>query len=281
MLNKPDHVDALDNQFLQEKADYVRLELLNLVYRARGGHIGGALSTVDLLVVLFYEVLRFRPEDPLWPERDRFVLSKGHCCEGYYVILADRGFFSKDELASFLKFQSRLAGHPHPKIPGVEVATGSLGHGLSVSLGMALAGKRDQKTYRVYTMLGDGELAEGSVWEAAMAAPHFQLDNLTCIIDANGLQISGPTDRVMKSEPLKDRWASFGWTVREIDGHDFSQIRTALTQPPVEKKPTLVIARTVKGKGFSLIENKVQWHHKVPTDEEYAALVKEKDMVTR
>lgn len=261
---------------LAQKALETRREVLRLIYRAGAGHIGGALSTVDLLVVLFYDVLNYRPEEPDWPLRDRFILSKGHSCEGYYVILADRGFFPRAELASFMKYQSRLMGHPHPKIPGVEIATGSLGHGLSVATGMALAGKRDQLPYRVFCLLGDGELAEGSIWEAAIAAAHYGLDNLVCLIDCNGLQISGPTQQVMNTQPLAAKWEAFGWEVREIDGHDLQQIRQNLNQVPFTVgRPSLVIARTVKGKGISFMENDFHWHHKVPSREEYERAMKE------
>ncbi|NLG84313.1 MAG: transketolase [Firmicutes bacterium] len=265
----------VDELFLYRKAVTVRLELLEMIYRAGSGHVGGALSSVDLLVVLFYAIMRYRPEEPDWPERDRFILSKGHSCEGYYVILADRGFFPREELQRFMKFDALLMGHPSPKIPGVEIATGSLGHGLSTSVGIALAGKMDSLSYRVYCLMGDGEMTEGSVWEAAMAAAHYRLDNLVCIVDRNGLQISGPTQEVMNTEPLSSRWKAFGWETFEIDGHDIRSIRETLLNLPRRGKPTLVIANTVKGKGVSFMEGDPRWHHRVPSEEEFRMAVAE------
>jgi transketolase len=264
------------SQFLEQKALHVRKELLNMIYRSGTGHIGGALSTVDLLVTLFYDVLKFSPQNCDSPDRDRFILSKGHSCEAYYAILADRGFFPKIELEGFCKFDSLLLGHPHPKIPGVEIATGSLGHGLSVAAGMALAGKMDGRSYRVFCLTGDGELTEGSLWEAAMAAAHYRLDNLVCIIDCNGLQISGPTRTIMDTEPLAKKWRSFGWRVRETDGHSFPEIRKSLALLPYEKgHPSLLIAHTVKGKGISFMEGDSGWHHRVPKETEYNQAVSE------
>ncbi|MGE5581900.1 MAG: transketolase [Bacillota bacterium] len=261
---------------LAAKALQIRLELVTMIYNAGAGHIGGSLSTVDLLVVLFYDVMKYRADYPAWPERDRFILSKGHSCEGYYAVLADCGFFDRRELSNYQKLNALLAGHPHPKVPGVEMATGSLGHGLSLAVGMALAGKMDQKNYKVYCLMGDGELAEGSVWEAAMAAAHYGLDNLVCIIDHNGLQISGPTKKVMNTDPLHERWASFGWSVQEINGHDIPVISNTFNGTPFTKgKPSLIIANTIKGRGVSFMEGNQGWHHRVPKVNEFEQAVLE------
>ena len=261
---------------LQKKAVQIRLDIIKMIYNSGAGHIGGALSSVDLLVALFYKVMNFRVDNPSWIQRDRFILSKGHSCEGYYAILADSGFFDKKELDNYQKYNAMLAGHPHPKIAGVEMATGSLGHGLSLAVGMALAGKMDHLPYKVYCLVGDGELAEGSVWEASMAASQYGLDNLVCIVDCNGLQISGPTKRVMNTEPLADRWLSFGWQTQEINGHDFTEIQNTFAEIPFAKgKPSLVIAHTVKGKGISFMEGNYGWHHRVPKADEYEQALKE------
>jgi transketolase len=261
---------------LREKAKFVRSELLKMIHHAGAGHTGGALSSVDILVSLFYGVMKYDPECFREQRHDRFVLSKGHSCEAYYVILSDLGFFPKEELSTFMRYQSRLMGHPHPKIPGVEVATGSLGHGLSIAAGMALAGKIDGSARRVFCLLGDGELSEGSVWEAANAASHYKLDNLVGIIDYNGLQIAGAVEKVMNPQPLDERWKAFGWEVVVLDGHDPDElVRTFGNAPFVEGKPTMVIARTVKGKGVSFMENKAEWHHRVPTQEELAKALEE------
>jgi transketolase len=269
-------INLEDNQFLQEKAAQIRLKIVKMIYNSGAGHIGGSLSTVDLLVALFYRVMEFRVDNPSWSRRDRFILSKGHSCEGYYAILADCGFFDKKELDEYQKFNALLSGHPHSKIPGVEMATGSLGHGLSLAVGMAIAGKMDHRSYKVYCLVGDGELAEGSIWEASMAAAQYCLDNLICIIDCNGLQISGPTKAVMDPEPLAERWRSFGWKVREVNGHDFTEIISTLKQAPFEKgKPSVVIAHTVKGKGISFMEGNHEWHHRVPKADEYEQAIKE------
>lgn len=255
---------------LEAKANEVRRELLEMIYHAGAGHIGGSLSSVEILVSLFYGTIDYNPEVYKRLDRDRFVLSKGHSCEAYYVILSDLGFFPKEELCTFMQYQSRLMGHPHPKIPGVDVATGSLGHGLSISVGMALSGKMQGFRSRVYCLLGDGELSEGSIWEAASAASHYELDNLVAIVDNNGLQISGRVDEVMSPYPLRERWEAFGWSVQEVDGHSIGDLLEVLSRTPLERsKPTLIIARTIKSKGVSFMENKVEWHHRVPTEEEF------------
>jgi transketolase len=256
----------------------LRKKVLELVRIGRGGHTGGSLSSVDILVALYFHALRCHPSDPERLDRDFFVLSKGHSVEALYCVLAKAGFFPESELESYGSFGSSLFGHPTMSVPGVEMPTGALGHGLSVAVGMALAGKRDGNANRAFVLMGDGELAEGSIWEAAMAGSHYGLDNLVGIVDNNGLQISGEVDRVMRLSPLADRWAAFGWKVVEIDGNDMGQVLGALDGIPAQKgSPTLILAHTVKGKGVSFIENQAAWHHKVPSDEQYAQAMRELD----
>lgn len=254
---------------LRRKATQIRMDLLSMIYQAKTGHTGSSLCNTDILTALYYGVLRVDSNYPTWPQRDRFILSKGHAVESYYCILADLGFFPKEELKMYSQFGSRLIGHPNNKVPGVEMNTGSLGHGLSVGVGMALASRMDAMPVRVFVLMGDGEQAEGSVWEAAMAAAHYRLDNLTAIIDRNRLQISGRTDDVMQSEPLDEKWKSFGWHVESINGHDLEQMTSMFRKVPLSSgKPTLFLANTTKGKGVSFAENVPQWHHHVPTEEE-------------
>lgn len=261
---------------LKKKAAQIRLDLIHMIYEAKTGHTGGALSSTDILVALFYDVMRVDAKNPKWEDRDRFILSKGHCVEGYYAILADKGFFPKEELKTFSKFKSRLIGHPSVKVPGIEMNTGALGHGLPVAVGMALAAKMDKKDYRVFALMGDGEQAEGSVWEAAMAGGHYKLDNLVGIVDRNRLQISGNTENVMSLDSLKDKWTSFGWEVVEVNGNDLDELTRVLGRIPFAKgKPSFVIANTTKGKGVSFMENVAKWHHGVPTPEQYDVAVKE------
>ncbi len=250
------------------KAAEIRKLVLDMIFHAGSGHIGGSLSAAEILVSLYYGTMRVDPTNPTWPERDRFILSKGHSVEVYYAVLADLGFFPREELDTFCQFGSRLIGHTNTKVPGVEHNTGSLGHGLSVGMGMALGAKRAHSLSRVFVLMGDGELTEGSVWEAAMAAAHYKLDNLTAIIDRNGLQISGPTENVMQLEPLADKWRAFGWHVTEVSGHDFDELVAALNAEKLGK-PHLVLAKTTKGKGISFIENQAHWHHGVPSEEQY------------
>jgi len=257
---------------LKRMATLVRREVLEMIYNAGSGHTGGSLSSIDILVALYFGVMRHHPKDPEWPGRDRFILSKGHSVEGYYCVLAEAGYFSKTELASYGKFASRLYGHPTMNLPGIEIPTGALGHGLSAGVGMAIAGKRARAAYRVYVLMGDGEQAEGSIWEAAMAASHYRLDNLIAIIDNNGLQISGEVDRVMRISPLRERWTSFGWAVHEAEGNDVGSLVELLGHLPDRPSfPHLIIANTIKGKGVSFIENNPSWHHRVPSREEYEA----------
>lgn len=265
-----------DLQFLAGKAAKIRVNLLKMIFNAKMGHTGSSLSNTDILTTLYYDVMQIKPDKPDWEERDRFILSKGHAVESYYCILADMGFIEQDELNTFCQYQTRLIGHPNNKVPGIEMNTGALGHGLSVAVGMAKAAKMDNKNYRVFVLMGDGEQAEGSVWEAAMAGAHFGLDNLVGIIDRNRLQITGNTEEVMSIEPLAGKWKNFGWQVLEIDGHDYGEIKDSLSSAPVEEgKPTMILASTIKGKGVSFIENKAGWHHRVPTADELNQAVEE------
>lgn len=255
-------------QEIARLAQLRRADAITMIHRAGGGHTGGALSCLDILSVLYYDVLRVRPGDPSWPDRDRFLLSKGHSVEGYWALLADRGFFPKEELRTFSQPGSRLIGHPSNKVPGVELCTGALGHGLAAGVGMALGAKRLSKNCRAFVLMGDGELAEGSVWEAAMAGAHYGLDNLFAIIDRNGLQISGPTEEVMAHGDLAAKWRAFGWEVTEADGHDVEGLMQYFHNAKQEGSPHCLIARTVKGKGLPFAENQAEWHHKVPNDDQ-------------
>lgn len=255
---------------LCQKACEVRKGILEIIYRSQVGHIGGALSSADLLTALFYHTMRHDPANPSWPDRDRFVLSKGHCVEGYYYILASSGYFSCQELSTFCQFGTRLIAHPNRKVPGVEMNTGALGHGLPVANGIALAAKMDKKDYRTYVLMGDGEQNEGSVWEAAMLAANYQLDNLCVIVDRNHLQISGPTEQVMRLEPFADKWRAFGFHVAEIDGHDMATVvQTFEEMKEIKGKPQLILANTIKGKGISYMENEYKWHHGAPDEAAY------------
>ena len=261
---------------LKKTAAERRIELLEMIYKAKGGHTGGALSSLDILVTLHYEIMRLDPNNPKWEDRDRFILSKGHSVEGYYTILADLGYFPKEELSTFMQFNTKLLGHPTKKVPGIEMNTGALGHGLPIGVGMAIAGKMDHRDYKVYVLMGDGEQAEGSVWEAAMAGSNYKLDNLVAIIDRNRLQISGNTEEVMKLEPLGERWASFGWEVIEVDGNNIEELyKTFKSLPRVEGKPHLILANTIKGKGVSFMENVAKWHHGVPNEEQFIQAIGE------
>lgn len=246
-----------------------RKRLLEIIYRAGAGHTGGSLSCVDILNVLYNQVLNVSPTTFHDPTRDRYVQSKGHCVEALFVVLADCGFFDDAQLETLCQYQSHFVGHPTRKIPGVEQNTGALGHGLPIATGMAIGAKLDGANYQVFTLLGDGELAEGSNWEAAMSAAHYKLDNLTAIIDCNGLQITGTTQSVMSNEPLADKFAAFGWHIKTIDGHDYHQLINGLTGPRPSGKPLCVIAKTVKGRGVSYMENVGKWHHGVPSASEF------------
>ena len=261
---------------LKAKSFELRKEIWKMVYKAKTGHVGGDFSVCDILVTLYYKHMNISPDKMKDPNRDRFILSKGHSVEAYYSVLADKGFFPKEELETFSQFKSKYIGHPNNKINGIEMNSGSLGHGLSVAVGMALAGKMDKKDYRVYTVMGDGELAEGSVWEGAMAAGHYKLDNLTAVIDRNRLQISGPTENVMAQDSQDARWESFGWHVIHAEGNNIDALDKAFeTAKATKGKPTMIIADTTKGCGISFTENQVGWHHRVPTEEEFEKGLKE------
>lgn len=253
----------------------LRKDVINIIREGKGGHIGGDMSVIDILITLYFKQMNISPENMNNAGRDRFVLSKGHSVEAYYAVLAAKGFFEiKEVVANFSKFGSQYIGHPNNKLPGIEMNSGSLGHGLPVCVGMALAGKMDKKSYRVYTVMGDGELAEGSVWEGAMAASHYKLDNLCAVIDRNRLQISGNTEEVMAHDPQEKRWQSFGWHVISTQGNDIDALDAAFNEARrIKGKPTVIIANTIKGYGSSIMENKKEWHHKVPTDEEYTQIM--------
>lgn len=255
----------------------LRKNVLDMIIEGKGGHIGGDMSVIDILVELYFEQMNISPENVDDPDRDRFVMSKGHSVEALYAVLAEKGFFPIEQVISeFSKFGSKFIGHPNNKLPGIEMNSGSLGHGLPVSVGMALAGKMDDRSYRVYTVMGDGELAEGSVWEGAMAANQYKLDNLCAVVDRNRLQISGCTEDVMAHDSQEERWGSFGWHVISIDGNDYRQLKAAFDEAKETKgAPTVIIANTVKGCGSPVMENKAAWHHKVPNAEEYAQIIKD------
>lgn len=261
------------------RAKAVRRHIVTMVTAAKSGHPGGSLSAADILVTLYFAVMNVDPKKPADPSRDRFVLSKGHAAPVLYATLAEKGFFATEELLTLRKIDSRMQGHPDMKgIPGVDMSTGSLGQGLSAAGGMALAGKLDGHDWRVYALLGDGELEEGQVWEAAMFAAHYKLDNLTAFVDNNGLQIDGPISEVMSPLPIADKWRAFGWNVIETNGHDYNSLYSAITAAKTVKgKPTMVVAATVKGKGVSSMENVVDWHGKAPTAEECTRLLAEMD----
>lgn len=260
----------VDYQALQKISTNIRRDIIEMLHAAGSGHPGGSLSAADILTVLYFHEMKVDAQNPKWEERDRFVLSKGHAAPVLYAALAEKGFFPKEELYKLRKVDAMLQGHPEMKgTPGVEMSTGSLGQGFSSSLGMALAARLDKKSTRIYTLLGDGELQEGLVWEAAMAAAHFKLDNLTAFIDLNGLQIDGPNEVVMGVEPVADKFRAFGWHVIDIDGHDLEKIVAALDEARSTKlKPTLIMARTIKGKGVSFMENVVGWHGNAPKQED-------------
>ncbi len=255
---------------LKEKSYQIRQDVLDMVYRAKAGHIGGDYSVCDILVTLYYHVMNVGPDKVKDPNRDRFILSKGHSVESLYCILADKGYFPKSDLETYSQYGSKYIGHPNNKVNGVEMNSGSLGHGLPVAVGMALAGRMDHAPYRVYRVMGDGELAEGSVWEGVMAAGHYKLDNLTAVVDRNRLQISGSTEDVMHHDSLDERFGSFGWHVIHASGNDPDSLIQAFDEAKNTKgMPTMIIADTVKGCGVSYMENQAVWHHKVPTEAEY------------
>lgn len=261
---------------LEEKAKQVRRLIIQMLAEAKSGHPGGSLSAADLITVLYFSVMRYNSKDPNWPDRDRFHLSKGHCCPLLYAVLSEAGYFPPERLLTLRKLGSLLQGHPDRRTPGVEVASGSLGQGLSVALGMSLAAKIDKRDYRVYCLMGDGETQEGNIWEAAMAASHYKCDNLTAILDNNGFQIDGCIKEIMNLEPIKDKWRSFGWHAIEIDGHNIGEILEAYDEAKATKdKPSIIIAHTIKGKGVSFMENVLDFHGRAPTKEEALKALKE------
>jgi transketolase len=273
-------VDGQKVERLRKLATSVRRRDLQMVYNAKLGHIGGDLSATDILVALYFGgALRVDPDRPDAPERDRFILSKGHCAGALYTTLAHAGFFPLDELDTFAQPLSRLNGHPdRKKVPGVETNTGPLGHGLPVAVGCALAAKMDGAAWRTYVLAGDGELQEGSNWEAALSAAHYKLDDLTVIVDRNGLQQGDFTERTMHLDPLADKWRAFGWSVREVNGHDFVALLDVFDQLPFDwGRPNCIIAHTHKGQGVSFMRDRPAWHHRVPTAEEYAQALRELD----
>jgi len=270
-MSKHKDVDKDLVEEIEEKAKTVRGHIIQMIGKAGSGHPGGSLSCSDILATLYFgKILRVDPKNPLWPDRDRFVLSKGHAVPALYACLAERGFFSKDVLHTLRQFGSILQGHPDcRKTPGVEASTGSLGQGLSIAVGMALAGKLDKKNYHVWVLLGDGECQEGQIWEAAMAARHYNLDNLTAIVDHNHLQIDGRVEEVMSPEPISDKFRAFGWEVFCADGHDVADLLTVFRRVlEIRGKPAVIVAETIKGRGVSFMEGKVQWHGKAPKGKE-------------
>lgn len=263
---------------LKKKSIGYRKKILKYIVGAKAGHTGGSLSSTDILNVLYNKVMNVSPQNFTSTDRDRYVQSKGHCVEALYVVLADKGFFPEEDLNTLCKYQSKYIGHPTRKVNGIEQNTGALGHGLPICVGTALAAKLDQKDYRVFTLMGDGELPEGSNWEAALSAAHYKLDNLCAIVDKNTLQITGPTADVCNTDPLDQKWKAFGWAVREVDGNDVEALSATFAALPFEKgKPSLVIAHTTKGKGVSFMENEVKWHHGVPNKEQYEQAINELD----
>jgi transketolase len=267
-----------DNQIkeLEEKAKHIRRLIIQMLAKAGSGHPGGSLSAADLVTALFFAILRHNPKDPTWPQRDRFHMSKGHCCPLWYAVLAESGYFPIDKLWTLRQFGSILQGHPDRRTPGVDVASGSLGQGLSVALGMSLAAKIDKKDYQIYVLLGDGEIQEGNIWEAAMACAHYKCENLCAILDYNGFQIDGKTRDIMDLEPLVAKWQAFGWHTIEIDGHSMKQILSAYKEAKeIKGKPSIIIAHTIKGKGVSFMENVVDFHGRAPTKEEAEKALKE------
>jgi transketolase len=258
-----------------ETQSRLRSEILKMIHAGKSGHPGGSLSVIDILLCLFADIMKYQPQDPLWADRDRCVLSKGHGVPALYAVLAEAGYFPKEWLMTLRQLGSPLQGHPDRfRMPAVEAATGSLGQGLSIAQGMALAGRVDKKDYRVFCVMGDGEIQEGQVWEAAMSAANFKLNNLTAIVDYNHGQIDGRSDEVMNLEPLTDKWRAFGWHVTECDGHSHAELKKVLTAKDASK-PTLVVAHTIKGKGVSFMEGKIDWHGVAPTDQQLSDALKE------
>jgi len=265
-----------DKKLIEEKSKKIRCDILSMVKNAQVGHIGGSFSVTDILAAMYFGILNIDPANPDWQDRDRLILSKGHGATALYSVLAERGFFPVEELMSFAKLGSKLQVHPDKrKVPGVEASTGALGQGLSIGIGMALAARLDAKEYHTFVILGDGEIQEGQVWEAAMFAAHYKLGNLTAILDYNNVQLMGYVSEIMEVAPIREKWISFGWNTIEINGHDHGQIINASEKAKkIKNKPTIIIAKTIKGKGVSFMENTCEWHGKVPCKEEYENAIK-------
>ena len=270
----------MSEQELAHKSVEYRKKILQYIYQAKAGHTGGSLSCIDILNVLYNYTMNVDAQHFTSPDRDRYIQSKGHTVEALYVVLASKGFFPESDLETLCKYGSHYIGHPTRKVHGIEQNTGALGHGLSLSVGTAIAGKLDKKDYRVFTLLGDGELPEGSNWEAALSAAHYKLDNLCAILDKNTLQITGATADVCNTDPVDKKFEAFGWEVRHVDGHDIQQLKDTFDALPFAKgKPSMIIAHTVKGKGISYMENQIKWHHGVPSRQQYAEAIQELDIL--
>jgi transketolase len=271
----------MGKQSLAKNSIEYRKNIVKYIYHANAGHTGGSLSCIDILNVLYNDTLNVGPGNFSSPDRDRYIQSKGHSVEALFVVLADKGFFPESDLETLCKYNSHYIGHPTRKVRGVEQNTGALGHGLPISVGVAIAGKLDAKSYRVFTLLGDGELPEGSNWEAALTAAHYGLDNLCAIIDNNKLQITGATADVCNTDPIDAKFESFGWSVKHVDGHDLDALKACFDSVPFTKgKPSLVVAHTIKGKGVSFMENQIKWHHGVPDETQYNQALTELDYAT-
>ncbi|MGE4282443.1 MAG: transketolase [Clostridia bacterium] len=273
-----------DIRYLKQKANVIRKDIIHMTHKAKAGHPGGSLSATDIVAALYFHVMNIDPQNPEWEDRDRFILSKGHACPVWYAALAEKGYFGMEHLDTLRKFHSILQGHPDMrKTPGIDMTSGSLGNGLSLGIGIALAAKRDKRKYNVYVMLGDGEIQEGMVWEAAMSAAHYGVDNIVAIVDYNGLQVDGWTKEVMSVHPIVEKWQAFGWNVIEIDGHNMKEILDAFQVAHKIKGPVAIIANTVKGKGISFMENVAVWHGLAPNDSEaeqaFRELEKEAELI--
>ncbi len=271
-------IASVDVKKLKMQAEEIRKRLLQIVFSAKSGHIGGSLSSVEVETALYFHVMNIDPANPQDPNRDRFILSKGHSVEAYYAVLAAKGFISQEQLDTYGRFGSKLAGHPTKKVPGIELNSGALGHGLSVGVGLAIAAHMDNKAFRTFVLMGDGEQGEGSIYEAAMSASHYKLGNLVAIIDRNTLQISGLTENVMSLEPMRERWEAFGWEVIDVQGNEMEDlVKTFDGFDYSTDKPKLIISHTTKGNGISYMEKVAKWHHGVPDEAQYQQALQEID----
>ena len=265
-----------DVERLEEQAVQLRRDIVEMIHAAKAGHPGGSLSAVDMITALYFHVMRIDPQNPRWEDRDRFVLSTGHACPALYAALARRGFFDPKHLTTLRQYHSILQGHPDMnKTPGIDISSGSLGNGLAIGVGMAMSGRLHHQDYMTYVMLGDGEVQEGMVWEAAMAAHHHDLGNLVAIVDCNGVQINGWVNEIMTVEPLADKWRAFGWNVVEVNGHNMKDLLTVLHTAKTMRHPTVILMRTVKGRGVSFMEDDCKWHGNSPSDEELVLAILE------